>query len=246
MNFETVSLTRTGEVATLTITAPKSALGPLFWQEMPQALTQLQGVRALVVRGKEQFSVGLDVKATAAGLEGALGNRARFRALVAPMHASIEGLARLPFPVIAAVDGWCIGAGLELALACDLRLGSAAARFSLPEVRLGIVADLGGLQRLPRLVGQGWARQLALTGEPLDAATARQIGLVTELHDTPEQLYARAAELAGRLAGLPAAALEGTKRVLNAELPHQDSLMMAVDWNADHMTPEALASVLKR
>ncbi len=246
MNFETLSLTFAGEVATLTIVSRKGSMGPLFWAEMVRAQVELGSARVLIVRGQELFSAGLDVKASAAGIEAALGNVELFRAQVAPMHAAFEGLAALPIPVIAAVHGWCIGAGLELISACDVRLCSADARFSLPEVRLGIAADLGGLQRLPGIVGQGWARQMALTGEAIDADAAQRIGLVTEVLPTPEALFERANVLALHMSGLPPRALEGTKRVMNAGLPHFDSLMQTVDWNAQHMTAEAMMNLLRK
>lgn len=246
MTYNTLRLASDGTVATLTLAGRKGALGPASWPEMARALAELGGARALIVRGEQLFSVGLDVVQTAPLLAPALGDPAAFSAQVAPMHAAIEGLAALPIPVIAAVQGWCIGAGLELACAADIRLASLEARFSLPEVKLGITADLGGLQRLPRLVGQGWARQLALTGEPVDAATAARIGLVTEVLDTPEALYARAEGLARQLAGLPPKAVEGTKRVLEAGLNHAEGLQQAVAWNAENMDAALLEAALKR
>ncbi|TSA87846.1 enoyl-CoA hydratase [Deinococcus detaillensis] len=246
MSHQTVRLTSQGEVATLTIISKKGSMGPLFWHEMAEVLPQLAQARALIIRGEELFSAGLDVKASAQSIGESLGNLEKFRAQVAPMHLAFEGVAALPIPVIAAVHGWCIGAGTELISACDIRLCSADARFSLPEVRLGIAADLGGLQRLPAIVGQGWARQLALTGEPIDAARAERIGLVTEVLPDPEALFARAAELAAHLATLPPKALEGTKKVLNAALPHAESLSQAVDWNAEHMTAEGLAAAFRK
>ena len=250
MNHESVRLTFAGEIATLTIISKKGSMGPDFWREMAEVLPQLDAARALIVRGEELFSAGLDVKASAASMGAALGDLEKTRAEVVPMHAAFEGVAALPMPVIAAVHGWCIGAGLELISACDIRLCSADARFSLPEVRLGITADLGGLQRLPALIGQGWTRQLALTAEPIDAQRAERIGLVTEVLDTPDALFARAEELAAHLAGLPQKALEGTKKVLNDalhhRLPHTESMGQAVDWNAEHMTAQGMAAALKK
>ncbi|GAA4009039.1 enoyl-CoA hydratase-related protein [Deinococcus rubellus] len=246
MSDQSIRLTSQGEVATLTIVSKKGSMGPVFWREMAEALPQLGSARALIIRGEELFSAGLDVKSSAQSIGESLGNLEKFRAQVAPMHTAFEGIASLPIPVIAAVHGWCIGAGTELISACDIRLCSADARFSLPEVRLGIAADLGGLQRLPGIVGQGWARQLALTGEPIDAARAERIGLVTEVLDTPELLFERAEQLAAHLATLPPKALEGTKKVLNAALPHAESLSQAVDWNAQHMTAEGLAAAFRK
>lgn len=241
MTCDSVRLSREGEVATLTLAHPKGAFGPATWREVPQALAELGEARVLIVRGERHFSVGLDVAATAPLIAPALGDPAKFGALVDEMHAAIEGLAALPVPVVAAIDGWCIGAGLELAAACDLRLCSALARFSLPEVRLGITADLGGLQRLPHLIGRGRAAHLALTGEPIDAQAAERWGLVTEVLPDAETLYARAQGLAIHLASLPAKALEGTKRTLQDGLPHAESLAAAVEWNARHMTLELSA-----
>lgn len=246
MTFESVRLSHAGEVATLTLAHPKSAFGPATWRDIPRALRELGAARVLIVRGERHFSVGLDVAATAPVIGPALGDPARFRAVVDEMHAAIEGLAALPVPVVAAIDGWCIGAGLELASACDLRLCSAGARFSLPEVKLGITADLGGLQRLPGLIGRGRTAHLALTGDPIDAAVAERWGLVTEVHPDADTLYARADALAARLADLPPRALEGTKRTLGDGLPHAQSLAAAVDWNARHMTADAMLSALKK
>lgn len=251
MTYESLRLSRSGEVATLTFTHPRGAFGPATWREVPLALAAVltgegEGARALIVRGERAFSVGLDLKATLPEIAPALGDPERFRAVVAQMHAATEGLATLPIPVIAAIDGWCIGAGLELAAACDLRLCSAGARFSLPEVKLGITADLGGLQRLPPLIGRGRTAHLALTGDPIDAATAERWGLVTEVHADAGALYTRAEALAAQLATLPPKALEGTKRILTDGLPHAESLAAAVDWNARHMTAEGLTGALKK
>lgn len=246
VTYESVRLSREGEVATLTFAHPKGAFGPATWREVPLALRELDGARVLIVRGERHFSVGLDVAAMAPVIAPALGNLEKFRAIVEEMHAAIEGLAVLPIPVIVAIDGWCIGAGLELASACDLRICSASARFSLPEVKLGITADLGGLQRLPHLIGRGRAAHLALTGEPIDAATAERWGLVTEVLPDADALYVRANALAAHLAALPPRAVEGTKRTLQDRLPHADSLAAAVEWNARHMTADAMLSALKK
>ena len=107
-------------------------------------------------------------------------------------------------------------------------------------------ADLGGLQRLPHLIGRGRTAHLALTGEPIDAETAEIWGLVTEVLDSPEDLFRRADELAAQLVALSPRALEGTKRALTDDLPHAQSLSNAVEWNAHHMTLEGLQNALKK
>lgn len=235
-----------GEIATLTITTKMSSMNTAYWREVPRALAELGDARVLILRGEKLFSAGLDVKDNAQTIAPTLGHPEAFRKVVDEMHAAIEGLAALPIPVIAAVHGWCIGAGLETISAADIRICSREARFSLPEVKLGITADLGGLQRLPHLIGRGRTAHLALTGEPVDAATAERWGLVTEVLDTPEELFARAQALAEHLAALPPRALEGTKRILQDELPHARSLADAVTWNAHHMTVEGLQNALKK
>ena len=245
MTFQNVSLTHAGEVATLTLTSKKGSMGPTFWPEIPRVLNELGGARALILRGQDLFSAGLDVRASAPVIAPTLGDPDAFAAVVAEMHAAIDAFAALPIPVIAAVHGWCIGAGLELISACDIRVASADARFSLPEVRLGITADLGGLQRLPHLIGTGRTAHLALTGDPIDAPTAERWGLITEVLPTPDALFDRANTLATGLAALPPRAVEGTKRTLHAHLPHAQSLEQAVRWNAQHMTAEGLAQALK-
>ena len=250
--------TPSGEIATLKLTAKMGSMSRAFWREVPTLLGGLGDARVLIVRGDRIFSAGLDVRDNAAQIAPALGRPDAFKAVVDEMHAVTEGLAALPIPVIAAVHGWCVGAGLELICGADLRLCSADARFSLPEVRLGITADLGGLQRLPglidpnappvispALIGRGRAAHLALTGDPIDADTAERWGLVTEVMADPEALFARAEALAETLAALPARALEGTKRTLNSGLPHAESLAAAVAWNAEHMTLEGLEAALK-
>ncbi|ADV68726.1 enoyl-CoA hydratase-related protein [Deinococcus maricopensis] len=247
MTSTTVHVARSGPVATLTLASKRGAFGPAFWRDLPAALADLGDARALIIRGQAgTFSVGLDLHQTAPIIAAALPQDGEFLRLVDEMQQALNALAALPIPVIAAVDGWCIGAGLELISACDVRLATTSARFSLPEVTLGIVADLGGLSRLPPLIGLGRTQHLALTGDPIDAPTALNWGLVTELHDTEDALLTRAETLAARLAALPPRAAEGTKRTLNAHLPHADSLRHAAQWNADHLDLNALGAHLQK
>lgn len=246
MDTTTVKLERNAAVATLTITSKMGAMGQAFWEEVPQVLASLSDARVLVLRGEAVFSAGLDIKESAEQIVPALGNPEKFAAVVDRMHAVTEGVAALPIPVIAAVNGWCIGAGLELIAAADIRLCSSDARFSLPEVKLGITADLGGLQRLPHIIGRGRAAHLALTGEPIDARTAESWGLVTEVLDSPDALLARAEELGEALAALPPKALEGTKRTLADGLDHNQSMKNAVLWNAQHVSVDNLQAALSK
>jgi enoyl-CoA hydratase/carnithine racemase len=126
-----------------------------------------------------------------------------------------EQLARLRQPTIAAVGGLAFGGGLELALACDIRIASLAARFGLPEVTIGAVPGWAGTQRLPRLIGAGRAKHMILSGQPIDAAQAEAWGLVTEVV-APERLAGRALELARRIAENAPTAVQAAKQLVDA------------------------------
>lgn len=226
-NFRSLQLeAATGGVAELVLTGPGrgNAMGPDFWRELPLAVAELEAdasLRALIVRGSgEHFSYGLDLPGMAQELSPLLNDGAAGRpAIVAQarrMQAGFDALAASRVAVIAAIDGWCIGAGIEMIAACDVRIAAAGARFALREVKVGIVPDLGGIQRLPHLIGEGWARQLALTGDEIDAATAARIGLVTELSEDAVTLLQRARAIAQRIAANPPLVVAGIKQVMNA------------------------------
>src|SRR5580658_217684 len=166
---------------------------------MPRAFAWLDGepeVRAVVLRGEgEHFSYGLDLAAMAGELGGVVGGealakeRTDFLATIERLQGAISSVAACRKPVIAAIAGWCIGGGVDLATACDVRLCSADARFSVREVKLAMVADVGSLARLPAIVGQGHARLLALAGDDIDASRALRIGLVEDVFDTHAGLF---------------------------------------------------------
>jgi enoyl-CoA hydratase/carnithine racemase len=129
-----------------------------------------------------------------------------------------DRIARLPMPVIAAVDGWALGGGAELAYAADIRIATPRARFGNPEPSLGIIAAAGATWRLPRLVGQPLAREMLLAGRTLDGDEAHAAGLVAALH-APEELDAAADALADRISALDPSALQHTKRLLGEDSP---------------------------
>ncbi len=164
-------------------------------------------VRVVVVRGagERAFSAGGDVGEFL---------RASVDEL-SYLHEDVAAPERFPGPVVAAIDGYCFGVGLEIALACDLRVASRRAVFALPEVRLGMIPGSGGTQRLARFVGLGRAKEMVLRGRWVSAEEAVAWGLVGEVVE-PEELDAAAERIAGELARLPRLALSVAKRVLNA------------------------------
>jgi enoyl-CoA hydratase len=228
-------------VATLWLDNEKgrNAMGAAFWRDVPLAFDELGAdadVRAIVVaaRGKH-FSAGIDLEFLGSGPKaGSAAERLAFMGFLKQLQAAIAAPERCPKPVIAAVQGACIGGGLELIGACDIRLASADATFSLRETRMGIVADLGALERLPRIVGPGHAAELIYTGKDIDAARAEQIGLVNGVHDGHDAVVAAAQALAADIAANSPLAVQGSKALFGKGL---DDVAM---WNAAFMHSEDL------
>jgi enoyl-CoA hydratase len=222
-----------------------NAMGPDFWQEMPDvfaALDRDKDARAIIVRGEgDNFSYGLDLAAMMGDLgshfgaaENLAAERTRLLDLVGDMQKAFDNVAACRKPVIAAINGWCIGGGLDLIAACDIRLCSADARFSLREVKVAIVADLGSLQRLPRIIGEGATRELAFTGKDIAASRAQQIGLVSDVYETRDALLEAARKVAREIADNPPLVVQGIKRVMNycADKSVADGLGYVAAWNS--------------
>mgnify|MGYP002777976521 FL=1 len=215
-------------VAELVLIGPGkgNTMGPAFWRELPLAIASIEAddaVRAFVVRGEgAHFSFGLDLNAMVPAFTQVIGSPAlgpmRLEAMAEPLQAAFDAIFRCAKPSVAAVSGWCIGGGVELVCACDLRVASADARFALREVKVGMVADLGGIQRLPHIVGEGVAREMALTGDPLDAQQALAARLVNAVHPDPQAAIEAARGLAARIAANSPLVLAGIKQVMNARL----------------------------
>ncbi len=251
-------------VATVTLraTGKASRMGPDFWRETPEAFAWLDAeadVRAVVLRGEgEHFSHGLDLSTMGSGLapllgEGALAKeRTDLLSTIERMQRAISSVAACRKPVIAAIAGWCIGGGVDLATACDVRLCASDARFSVREVKLAMVADVGTLARLPAIVGQGHARALAFTGDDVDAARALRIGLVEDVYEGHDALFTAAHALASRVAANPPLVVQGIKQVLGAQSERvaADSLRTVALWNAaflpSHDLREATAAFLQK
>ncbi len=239
-----------------------NAMGPDFWREVPGAFEELDrdpSVRAVVVRGDGgNFSYGLDL----VGMMGSLGplfggaqmapERTRLLALVDDLQRAFNRVAACRKPVICAVTGWCIGGGLDFAAACDVRLCSADAKFSLREVKVAMVADLGSLQRLPPIIGEGNTRELAFTGKNVDAARALRMGLVNEVYPSEAALLEAARAMAAEIAENPPLVVQGIKQVMNdtAGRPVADGLRHVALWNAAFLQSadlgEAMAAFAER
>jgi enoyl-CoA hydratase len=204
-----------GRVATVTINRPDklNALNAAVRSQFVEALRALQAnaeVRVVIVTGagEKAFVAGADI----AEFEGRT-PMDQFRVMKG--FAMVEALDAFPKAVIAAINGFCLGGGCELAMACDIRIASEKARLGQPEINLGILPGAGGTQRLPRLVGLGNAYKLLYTGEMVSAAEALRIGLVDEVV-APERLMDRVRELAGTIAQKSPVALQLVKEAVRA------------------------------
>lgn len=196
---ENILVDREGPLAFLTFNRPEvlNAMNRRTKEEVLAALEELgkdEAVRVVIFRGagERAFVAGADVKEFAEVRP--MDQREERRRL-----RYYETVATYPKPILAMIDGYCLGGGCELALACDLRLASEEAKLGQPEINLGLIPGGGGTQRLPRLVGEGKALQLILTGDPVSAAEAKAIGLVEEVYPR-EELEAKTRELALKIA----------------------------------------------
>ncbi len=215
MAYENILCAREQTVATITVNRPQAlnALNPATIAELLHCCEDLRtetGVRCLIVTGAgdRAFIAGADIAVMAAmsPLQG--------RDFAQRGQRLMQALEQLPFPVIAAVNGFALGGGLELALACDVVLASEAAKFGQPEINLGIIPGFGGTQRLARRIGTAAARWLIYTGEIIDAQEARRLGLVHRVV-APTALRAEANAVAAILAGKAPVALQQAKAAIN-------------------------------
>jgi enoyl-CoA hydratase len=259
---EVISLEADHHVATLWLDRPekRNALGPAFWADLPVAMAAIgatPGIRTVVVAARgPHFSVGLDLVAMPGLLgPGGDGSAARpsraeqarsARSEVLRLQASVSSIAECPLPVIAAIHGYCIGGGVDIAAACDIRLASADALLSVREAKVAIVADLGSLQRLPRIIGKGHLAELAYTGKDITAERARAIGLVNDVSADAAAVLADARSLAAEIAANSPVAVQGTKAVLTAceDRSVADGLDYVATWNAGHLASDDLVEAM--
>ncbi len=251
-----------GPVATLWLDRPekRNAMGPAFWNDLPLAMAAIgsdPGIRAVVVAARgPHFSVGLDLVAmsgltggpeTGDGSPPSMAARARSaRAEITRLQASVTAVADCPVPVIAAVHGYCIGGGVDLIAACDIRLASADALFSVREAKVAIVADIGSLQRLPHIIGKGHVAELAYTGKDITAQRAEAIGLVNQVLDDADRVLAAARQMATEIAANSPMAVQGTKAVLTASEDRSvaEGLDYVATWNAGHLASDDLTEAM--
>lgn len=238
-NEEAVRVDIDNTIATVLLNRPEAmnALNRdvfLGLQQAAQSLKENPAVRVVIMTGagERAFSAGIDLKMVASG-----GGGASVFSNYRPGYDALHGLKtiftmyeELAVPVIAAINGYCLGAAFELSLCCDMRLACDTAVFGLPEVQLGVIPDLGSTQRLPRIVGPGIAKELILTGRRIDAAEALRVGLVDHVYPK-DQLMPEATKLAEEIAKLDPRIVQGAKRSANLWMttPLDTGLRMETD-----------------
>jgi enoyl-CoA hydratase len=260
MEFRFYQLEKKGPIATVWLNRPekKNAMGLAAWKELPvifQELSMDKHIRAVIIAGRgNNFSAGIDLIEMMPALpelrEKDQSGATKWQLLprLKELQDAITAVERCSKPVICAIYGFCLGAGLDLATACDIRIGASNALFCVKEAAVGFVADVGVLQRLPLIVGQGIARELAYTAKIISAQRALAVGLINEIVETPEETFKVAEKLAEEICGNSPLAVEATKNVLNAAItPTIDSGLQYVASISANIIPsvdlkEALAA----
>ena len=256
------SLTTTDHIAHLVLNRPEAmnTMNPAFWRELDAVLTQLHkcaDARVLVISSTgKHFSAGMALDTFAGAItlddQSAEGRAAIFD-LLAGMQATFTQLETLRIPVIAAIQGGCIGGAVDMVTACCLRYATADAFFCIQEINIGMVADVGTLQRLPKLIPLAMVKELAYTGRKLGAARALACGLVHEVFDTPEALLAGALQCAKEIAAKPPVAIWGTKQAVHYARDHsvdealkQMGWLQGIIWSNQHVRESMQAMKEKR
>lgn len=210
-------LAETEQIAVITLNRPGklNAIGPELIKEMNDALDKIEkddNVRAVIIRSASEkaFSVGADLTAAAQMAQ----DKAKAKEFMESGQALFRRIENFPKPFIAEIHGLCMGGGLEMSLACDIRISSKETKFSNPEVKLGLIPGWGGTQRLPRTVGIGKAKEIILTGRDVTADEALEIGLVNKVVPSDE-LHGEALFLAQSIADNAPVALRLAKEAMN-------------------------------
>jgi enoyl-CoA hydratase len=232
------------KVAHVVINRPEkiNAMNADFWREIIDIFRWIEDtdqVRAVVISGAgKHFSSGIDLMMLAQ-LGSKMGpdvgrNAQMLRRKILELQASFNAVDNCSKPVLAAIHGYCLGGAIDLVSACDMRYSTADAQFSIKEIDIGMAADVGTLQRLPRIIGDGMMRELAYTGRTIEGGEAQRIGLVNRTFDSHEALLDGVMGIAREIAGKSPVAVRGTKEMIRYMRDHRvdDGLEYIATWNA--------------
>lgn len=244
MAYTTLDYTVADHVAHVQLSRPQAlnTMNKEFWDEIPAVFTEIDAdpsVRAVVISSTgKHFTAGLDLNWAGESLQNRVADpgraREQFRRHVLHLQETINAVDRCRVPVIAAIQGGCIGGGVDFITACDMRVGSADCFFTIQEINIAIVADVGTLQRLPTLLPQGLVRELAYTGRRWTASEAVAQGFLNRMFDSHAETLEGAIALAREIASKSPLAMAGIKQVLNAgrDMTIAQGLEYVATWNA--------------
>jgi enoyl-CoA hydratase len=234
------TLTQHDQIAHLVLNRPQAmnTMNPAFWRELDQTLTELHRdgqARVLVISSTgKHFSAGMSLETFGGDIamdDSTAEGRAAIFDLLTDMQATFSKLESLRIPVIVAIQGGCIGGAVDMVTACCIRYATADAFFCIQEINIGMVADVGTLQRLPKLLPLALVKELAYTGRRLPAQKALGWGLVNEVFETPDAMLAAAMQCAREIAAKPPVAIWGSKQVIHYARDHSvDDSLKQMGW----------------
>jgi enoyl-CoA hydratase len=253
--FETFALDAGGPIARLRFNRPdkRNTMTPAFWRELPEAVMALSDAgetRVLILEAEGPvFSAGMDISVftdPAALKTDTASAREAFMTAATALQDAFTAFERARFPVIASVQGPCVGGAVDMITACDLRFGSAEAWLRIEETNIGMFADVGTLQRLPKLIPEGVARELAYTGDTLSPERAERLGLYNGVLETPDALREHVDAVAAKIAAKAPLTISGTKRSFLYARDHTvaDSLEQAMTLQASYWSPEDIMEAM--
>jgi enoyl-CoA hydratase len=254
MGTECFEVSESEKVAHIVLNRPDelNSMTPAFWRELPQLVDEISdrgSARAIVLSSTgKHFSAGMDISVFTGGdleddSEVETGRaRASLRYNVLHLQDSFTAFERARMPVLAAMQGGVVGGAVDMVTACDMRYATADAWFCIHEINIGMTADVGTLQRLPKLVPEGVVRELAYTGDRMPAARAKEVGLVNEVFEDHATMIDGVLDIAQRIASRSPLAIHGTKEIINYTRDHStaDSLHYMAAWQTGMFQPTDL------
>ncbi len=265
MGYECFDVEVDQKVAHVRMNRPQrsNSMIPAFWRELPQIVDELSSkgsVRAMVLSGEgKHFCSGMDLEVFTSDeaisgqddTEGSAAHRSRrnerFRSTALRLQETFTAMERARMPVLAAIQGACVGGGIDMITACDMRYATENAFFSIQEINIGMTADVGTLQRMPKLVPEGIVRELAYTGRRWSAAEAKAAGFVNELYPDQETMIDAVMGVAAEIADKSPMAVWGTKQTMHYTRDHgiADGLEYIANWNAAMFDTDDMAEAFK-
>ncbi len=261
--YETIEVSVEDKIARVALNRPErsNAMNAEFWEECRQVFQWIDGeasARVVVLSGNgRHFSSGIDLELLgsllAEGKNTEHGRRVEgLRRLILQMQEAFTAIEQCRVPVLAAIQGACIGGGVDMISACDMRYATASAFFVIKEVDVGLTADMGTLQRLPHIIGDGMMRELAYTGRQITGKTAQEIGLVNRVYEDADAMMDEVLGLAREIAAKSPLAIRGTKEMIRYTRDHTvaEGLNYVATWNAGMLSQseiqEAIAGQIEK